>query len=248
MELIVIAAGRGSRFTKAGIYQPKPLVIFNGKPLFWWATESALSGGDFSKIHFAILREHVNSHNIGKEILAFYPHASLHIVEEITSGAAETAALVAAKLTPSIPVAFVDCDLAFSFVKKESFLPLLQHEYCASLCLFNSNNPAFSYAIFNSKNEISGTVEKRVASDWAICGLYAFESAGLYLRHYLEYQNSCTYKELFLSGIINNIVKAGGKILPIFLSEHLSLGTPSDIKEALNDPNHNSIHWQRKQT
>lgn len=248
MELIVIAAGRGSRFTKAGIYQPKPLVIFEGKPLFWWATESALSGGDFSHIHFAILREHVTSHDIDKEILAFYPHASIHIVEEITSGAAETAALVSAKLTPSTPVAFLDCDLAFSFAKKDSFLPLLQHDYCASLCLFTSNNPAFSYAIFNSNNEISGTVEKKVASDWAICGLYAFESAGFYLRHYLEYQKNCTYKELFLSGVINNIVKADGLILPIFLSEHLSLGTPSDIKEALREPKHNSPHWQYKQT
>jgi dTDP-glucose pyrophosphorylase len=246
MELIVIAAGKGSRFTKAGIYQPKPLVLFEGKPLFWWATESAISGGDFSQIHFAILREHINFYDIDKEILAFYPHALLHIIEEITSGAAETAALVSARLAPSIPVAFVDCDLAFSYAKEGSFIPLLKHEYCASLCLFNSDNPAFSYAIFNSKNEISGTVEKMVASDWAICGIYAFKSADFYLQHYLEYQKNCTYNELFLSGVINNIVKEGGLILPIFLSEHLSLGTPSDIKEAMKDPKHNLPYWQFK--
>lgn len=248
MELIVIAAGRGSRFTKAGIYQPKPLVIFHGKPLFWWATESALSGGNFSKIHFAVLREHVVSHNISNEILSFYPNATLHIVEEITSGAAETAALVSARLMPSIPVAFVDCDLAFSFENKNSFTPLLQQKYRASLCLFNSNNSAFSYAIFNKKNEISGTVEKKVASNWAICGLYAFESASLYLQYYLEYQKNCPYNELFLSGVINSIVKSGGLILPIFLSEHLSLGTPSDIKEAMKVPKKNLPHWLPRQS
>lgn len=233
MELIVIAAGRGSRFTKAGIYTPKPLVLFNEKPLFWWAAESALSSGDFSSIHFAILREHMDTYRIDKEIQFFYPKARIHIIEQVTSGAAETAAIIASKVSPLVPVAFVDCDIAFAFSKSHAFSPLLTEGYSASLCLFKSNNPAFSYALFNSKNEIISTIEKEVKSDWAICGLYAFRSAGIYLNHFLEYRNTCNYDELFISGIINNIADCGEKILPIFLSDHLSLGTPEDIQNAL---------------
>ena len=229
MELIVIAAGRGSRFTKAGIYQPKPLVHFHKKPLFWWATESALSSNNFSKIHFAILREHINSHSIDKEILAFYPDASLHIIEQVTSGAAETAALVASQLEASLPIAFVDCDLAFAFNSSLAFSPLSAPENSAAICLFRSDNPTFSYALFNNKEEIAGTIEKVVSSDWAICGLYGFHSAQLYLKYYSEYQKNCSYNELFLSGIVNAIAVDKGKVIPIFLSEHLSLGTPDDI-------------------
>ena len=208
-----MAAGKGSRFVKAGISQPKPLVLFQKKPLFWWATESALSSGEFTKIHFAILRDHIKSHNIDQAILSIYPDASIHVIEEVTSGAAETAAIVAMKLQPSSPVAFVDCDLAFSISSANNFHRLIDGDYSAALCIFQSNNPAYSYAIINEKEEILGTVEKKVASNWAICGLYAFKSAMLYLQHYDKYKNTCDYNELFLSGIINNIVSRNEKIL-----------------------------------
>lgn len=248
MELIVIAAGKGSRFTGAGIFQPKPLVLFHEKPLFWWATESALSSCEFTKIHFAILREHINSHNIDQAIMTAYPHASLHVIEKVTSGAAETAALVAIKLKPSSPIAFVDCDLAFSFSNTNSFDPLIEGDYSAALCLFESNNPAFSYAIFDEEEEISGTIEKRAVSNWAIGGLYAFKSANLYLQYYREYIENCKYDELFLSGIINCIANSNEKILPVFLSEHLSLGTPSDIENAMKLSNENLPPWVTKKS
>jgi dTDP-glucose pyrophosphorylase len=249
MELIVIAAGKGSRFKKAGIFQPKPLVLFHKKPLFWWATESALASGEFNKIHFAVLREHINSYNIDQVIINAYPNASLHIIESVTSGAAETAALIAMKLDSSSPVAFVDCDLAFSVGNRNSFKSLNEGKgYSAALFLFESNNPAFSYAIFNSENEISGTIEKKVASSWAICGIYAFKSAKLYLQYFHEYKKNCNYSELFLSGIVNNIAKSGEKIAPVFLSSHLSLGTPADIQSALKLPNENLPHWVTNRT
>lgn len=246
MELIVIAAGKGSRFSKAGLTQPKPLVLFREKPLFWWATESALSTGEFTKIHFAVLEDHVKSHNIDKAILSTYPHASIHVIEKVTSGAAETAAIVAMKLHSSSVIAFVDCDLAFSFSSTSSFHPLIQGDYSAALCIFQSSNPAFSYAIFSEEGKILGTIEKKVVSDWAICGLYAFKSAKLYLRHYREYQKNCDYDELFLSGIINNIINKNEKILPVFLSNHLSLGTPSDIQKAKKLSNENLPTWVGK--
>lgn len=248
MELIVIAAGKGSRFSKAGVFQPKPLVLFREKPLFWWATESALSSGEFTKIHFAVLRDHVKSHNIDQAILSTYPHASIHIIEKVTSGAAETAAIIAMKLQQSSPVAFVDCDLAFSFSSANSFHPLIKDNYSAALCIFQSNNPAFSYAIFNEQDEISGTIEKKAVSNWAICGVYAFKSAELYLRYYDEYQKNCGYDELFLSGIINNIINKNNKILPVFLSSHISLGTPSDIQNATKISNENLPSWIDKRS
>jgi dTDP-glucose pyrophosphorylase len=246
MELVVLAAGMGSRFTNAGIFQPKPLVPLDKKPLFWWATESALSTGEFTKVHFAILRDHISSHNIDKEILAIYPEASLHIIEKITSGAAETAAMVAINLKTSSPIAFVDCDVAFSFPNRHNFSQLLDQDFSAALCLFQSNNPDYSYAIFNDQNEITGTIEKTVVSNWAICGLYAFKTTTLYLQNYFEYKKKCTYSELFLSGVINCIVKKNKKILPIFLSEHLSLGTPSDLQNAVTLSNRFISSWNTK--
>ncbi|MDP9412820.1 MAG: hypothetical protein M3Q08_01745 [Pseudomonadota bacterium] len=39
LAMVMPMAGRGSRFAREGILQPKPLVDLGGKPFFWWATD-----------------------------------------------------------------------------------------------------------------------------------------------------------------------------------------------------------------
>lgn len=234
MELVVIAAGNGSRFTKAGIQLPKPLVQYREKPLFWWATQSALSSNNFSRIHFAILRKHVVAEELDKKIKNLYPNAVLHIIDEITSGAAETAAIIANKLPINTPLAFVDCDVAFSFANKQPFDFLIASNSIAALCVFDSNNPEFSYVLYNEENEICGTIEKSVRSKSAICGLYGFKSAQIFLKNYIEYKKNCPYNELFLSGVFNILLAKKEKVCLIELSNHISLGTPSDLINARN--------------
>lgn len=232
MELIVIAAGRGSRFLKSGISHPKPLVEFLNKPLFWWAAESAQSTGEFSRIHFAILAEHVKQYSIDKKILEIYPEAILHIIDSVTAGAAATAAQIAEKIAPKMALAFVDCDVAFSFALPRNFDLVLNGDASSALCIFESTNPAYSYAQFNQNFEITSTVEKNVVSNWAICGLYAFKSAAFFLELYSSYIKNCPYQEFFISGMFNEIRDPDKLILPIKLNTHVSLGTPEDIQEA----------------
>jgi NDP-sugar pyrophosphorylase family protein len=243
MDLIVIAAGRGSRFSDVGVDQPKPLVKFKNKPLFWWAAESALSSREFSRVHFVILREHVLSHSIDRVVLSYYPQAKIHVIEAVTAGAAATAAIACEKLDTKTPVAFCDCDVAFAFQSSSNFDLIIQQESSAALCVFQSSDPAYSYAVFNNDKKIYQTVEKEVASDWAICGLYVFKSATFYLDNYHKYIQSCKYEELFMSGVFNEISTSGLSILPIKLSAHLPLGTPGDIEAATKNCTESILSW-----
>jgi dTDP-glucose pyrophosphorylase len=232
MELIVTAAGEGSRFTKAGINVPKPLIEYRGKPLFWWSAMSALSSGAFTSIKFVVLKDHIEKYSIDKSIRSYFPAAEIQILAEVTSGAAETAAIGCEGLSDLSPVAFLDCDLAFLFEHEEPFSELLKSDFSAGLCVFKSDNPSYSYAIFNLEDSIIGTIEKEVVSPFAIAGLYLFKSASDFLQVYREYKNNCNYSELFMSGVYNLLVLKNKKICKVDLSSHLSLGTPEELSLA----------------
>jgi len=232
MNLVVIAAGRGSRFLKSGIIEPKPLVIFNGKPLFWWAAKSAMSDGSFDSLHFAVLVDHVLKFEIDKVITEFFPNAIIHIIDRVTSGAAETASIVAKCINGNSPVAFLDCDLTFEFEDCNNFLPLFNGYFSAAICVFESSDPAYSYVKYNEANELIGTIEKEVVSNHAIAGLYAFETANVFLDYYYKYASNCPYKELYMSGILNEMIRSNQNIQTIPIKSHLSLGTPAELEMA----------------
>lgn len=238
------AAGRGSRFRKAGVFEPKPLVSFRGMPLFWWAAQSAISSGIFEKIHFAVLREHIDSHSIDRVIHRYYPSAQVHVIDSVTSGAAETAAIVAHKVSDNSGIGFVDCDLAFSFESVTPFTALTEGVAKAALCVFPSSSPAYSYVKFDKRGSVVGTVEKKVISNRAIAGLYVWRTAGEFLENYLGYKEYCEYSELFMSGVFNRLIAAGQVVVAVSLACHVSLGTPAEVKGALA-PNIKLPNWYR---
>ncbi|QWD78297.1 sugar phosphate nucleotidyltransferase [Polynucleobacter sp. MWH-Svant-W18] len=236
MNLVIMAAGRGSRFLHRGIYTPKPMVKFLGKPLFWWATQSALTGASFASLHFAVLREHVISHAIDKAILACYPSANIKVIDSLTNGAACSAAQVVQSFKNiNSPVAFVDCDLAFSFLKFQPLSSSLIKNCAANLCVFESVNPAYSYIKLDGSGNITGTVEKKVVSRYAIAGLYFFSSIRCFLDSYNSYCSQSHYPELYMSGVFNEILARGGLVERIPLLTHVSLGTPEELLIAENN-------------
>jgi hypothetical protein len=245
MELVVIAAGAATRFIQSGIVQPKPLILYRDKPLFWWSAMSAVPSGVFSTLHFVVLREHIDKFSIDREILTYFKQAKIHVIENITRGAAETAAIVSDKLPKDASVAFLDCDLAFSFSDFSPFERLLNQDFQASLCTFNSINPAYSYVKFDKFGNVSGTLEKKVVSKFAIAGLYAFKSVEFFLDHFRLYKERCEYSEFFMSGVFNDVIDNGYKINTIFLSYHLSLGTPEELVIA-NMPTIKLPNWYEK--
>lgn len=245
MDLVILAAGRGSRFKKEGIIQPKPLVDYLGYPLFWWATRSAFSGGHINNLHYIVLQEHADDYFIDKKIHSFFPEAKVHFLQNVTAGAAETAAIVSDKLPKDVSVAFLDCDLAFSFADFSPFESLFDDDFQASLCIFNSSNPAYSYVKFDEFGNVYGTVEKKVVSKFAIAGLYLFKSVAFFLEHFQLYKERCEYSEFFMSGLFNAVIDNGYKINRIMLSYHLSLGTPEELVIA-NMPSIKLPNWYEK--
>ena len=230
VALVTPMAGRGVRFHRSGVQTPKPLVDLYGRPFFWWSTESVLRSTAVRELVFVVLDDHVERFRLDSVIRDFYPSAHIVSLTEPTSGAAESAAIGVAAIQTTGPVAVNDCDHAFRAVDLQTVVEALTGPVEGALLGFRADAPAYSYIRFDDERRVAGTVEKQVVSDLAIAGCYLFANASTFRDRYAAYRRACSYDELFVSGIYNEIVDAGGDVLVHELADHVSFGTPEEYR------------------
>ncbi len=236
LHLIMPMGGGGTRFVNKGFNLPKPLIILQGKPFFYWAVQSVNEFVDVADITFVVLQEHVDRFEIDKRVWEYYPSAKICIIPHVLNGAVLTCLEGIKAVDDDMPILFNDCDHAFicknfyNFCQRSNFSTV-----DGALLTFESNNPDFSYVKFNDAGEVVGTVEKIVASSEAICGAYYFRNRKVFLDAAEVYLNKCAYKEFFVSGVYNEMSEKGEIIITFPLDEHISFGTPEEYAAAIND-------------
>jgi dTDP-glucose pyrophosphorylase len=235
VALVTPMAGRGLRFQRSGVQTPKPLVDLHGRPFFWWSTESVVRSIAVRELVFVVLADHVEQFRIDSIIRELYPAARIVSLPEATSGAAETAAIGVAALESSGPVAVNDCDHAFRAVGLQKVVDAMTGPVEGALLGFRADIPAYSYVRLDDDRRVVGTVEKQVVSDLAIAGCYLFADAATFRDRYAAYRRACSYDELFVSGIYNEIIEAGGDVLVHELEYHVSFGTPDEYRRVRKD-------------
>lgn len=221
--LVMPIAGLGSRFAEGGATLPKPLQNLWGRPFFWWAAESARRVFAPVELMFVVLREHVEHFAMCERIRAEYPIARFAVIDQVTSGAAETARIGVEQLHHDGPLIINDTDHAFvcdGAAARPSGNALLT---------FKADDPAYSYVKLGDAGQVVGTVEKQVVGSDAIAGAYLFASARDYIDAYDRYQNTCPYDETFVSGLYDCLITAGKPVSHYRLQEHLSFGTPGEL-------------------
>ncbi len=228
LNLIMPMAGRGSRFAKQGIREPKPLVNLGGKPFFWWAVESVRRAAPINEMVFVILQEHVAEWSLDSCISGFYPSARIVVIPDVTSGSAETAAIGIAALSSRGPLVINDCDHAFVVTGLDTAAAQLARSTAGILMTFRSSSPNYSFVQLAPDGAVTGTVEKKVVSDFAIAGCYLFSSPSLFNEQYARYVRNCPYPELFISGIYNQLLEDQLPVAKLVLEEHFAFGTPEE--------------------
>ncbi len=231
VSLVVPMAGRGSRFAREGMLEPKPLVELGGRPFFWWATESVRREVEPAQMVFVVLEEHIAEWSIDDRIHAFYPDAEVFAIPEVTAGSAETADIGVARLKTTGPVIINDCDHAFVAHGLRGAIAGLEQTFAGTLMTFRSESPNYSFVTLRPDGSVLGTVEKQVASPFAIAGCYLFQSPQLYREQYADYVKNCPYNELYISGIYNQLVSGNFKVDKMVLDEHFAFGTPEEYAD-----------------
>jgi hypothetical protein len=83
---------------------------------------------------------------------------------------------------------------------------------------------------FDDAGRVTGTAEKQVVSNFAIAGCYLFADVQTFADGLAAYRSTCSYDELFISGIYNSIVHAGGEVAFHELDQHVAFGTPEEYR------------------
>jgi len=235
-HLIQPMGGGGTRFLTSEI-MPKPLININNKPFFYWATKSLCDNEFLKDITYVVLEEHIQKNNIDKEILKFFPNADIISLPKILNGAVLTCMEGVKNINDDLPIIFNDCDHAFKCIELFNFLENFDPNIYGGLMTFKSNEAKFSYIKYDENSNIIGTVEKEVVSNDAICGAYYFKNKDVFLKYANLYLKTCSYKEFFMSGVYNELCKAGHKITKFETDLHLSFGTPEEYNEIKNSKN-----------
>ncbi len=236
LHLIMPMGGGGTRFGNKGFNVPKPWIMLQEHPFFYWATQSIIHFVDVLDITFVVLQEHIDKFEIAKRMLEYYPEARIKVIPHVLDGAVLTCMNGIADIEDDYPVLFNDCDHAFVC---NSF-----YKYCergdfsdldGALLTFKSDNPAYSYVIFDNAGNVIGTVEKKVVSDEAICGAYYFKNAFVFKEASERYLKNCSYSEFFVSGVYNELAKDNSRIATFTIDEHITFGTPDEYDAAVSD-------------
>ena len=244
LSLIVPMAGRGSRFAKQGVRQPKPFVPLNGKPFFWWAVESVRRAVQVKEMIFVILDEHVEDWDLDRCIYRLYPEAQVVAIPEVTAGSAETAAFGVAALRSGRPIIINDCDHAFIAAGLDGAIDRLESQNDATLLTFRSTSPNYSYVELDASGVVTATKEKQVVSDFAIAGCYLFQSPQLFLNQYRQYSDDCPYPELFISGIYNQLLAQHRSVDMLVLERHFAFGTPEEYENVRGPMDQQLSGWR----
>lgn len=247
LHLIMPMAGRGSRFFENGFVSPKPLIEINGRPFFYWATQSVVKYVDGVDLSFVVLQEHVRDFGIDREIFKYYPSARIVALPEVTQGAAITALRGAENLPDGEPLLFNDCDHLFLCSAFNAFCRT--GRFAAgpdgALLTFESDSPAYSYLQYGENGRVCHTVEKQVVSRDAICGAYYFKNKKIYADACAEYLRRCDYQEFFISGIYNILAAHGADVRGFATDLHLPFGTPAEYRDAERGENRRSFEMLR---
>jgi len=232
-HLIMPMGGAGSRFYKNGYMQPKPLIDINGKPFFYWATLSIKKFIDISDLTFVILQQHIDEFKLDSIIREYFPYARICVIPEVLPGPVFTALKGITNISDREPIIFNDCDHMFRCSSLNEKLANGEFNEDGALLTFESNEPHFSYVQYDG-DIITGTVEKNVVSNHAICGAYVFKSAELFKQMASDYVKDCPYSECFMSGIYNVMCQKGLIIKDYILDYHVEYGTPKEYEKAKN--------------
>ena len=230
MNIVIPMAGLGSRFARAGVNEPKPLIEVLGKTLIEHSVDSFNVEGRF----IFITREFDNpEYNVQLSALLkqLRPESIEICVKTVTSGATETALLAREYLDNSDPMVIYNCDQLINWDAQDFLKWLEQKQPDAALVLYNSIDPKNSFAEITA-GHITKLVEKQAISNHALIGFHYWargadfvSSADLLIDKFREEGKP----ECYVSETFNYLDNA--KILPYHIADHVyvPLGTPEDV-------------------
>lgn len=241
MQVIIPAAGKGSRFSAKGYEVPKPFIRIKGESMLYRVIASLPRTWEVTVI---AREEHVLHY---RELFDDHPdlRERTHVIALMhdTRGAAETilqGLLSGGTIYSHQEVMVVNCDNLVSVDLDKDFRRHLFGGQHGILTMKMVNDPKWSYVQYSHKdaakgvNQVSRVAEKQAISDQATCGFYFFSSVssllwGLSRMIDLDDRHN---GEFYLAPVYNHLIERGDvvRLVEIPTAKFHGVGTPEDLK------------------
>lgn len=227
-------AGHGSRFTKAGYVDPKPLIPVLGKPMIELVIENLKPSCEHRFI-FICQAEHL--HNYPLRSLLEIKAQGCHIIEvgAVTEGAACTVLLAKPYIDNVDQLMIANCD-QYIDVDINQYLGGLTPNVDGLIMTMKETSNKWSYIELDSQSKITRVVEKEVVSEEATVGIYNYQRGADFVNaaERMIEKNFRVNNEFYVAPAYNEMILAGKNITYINIGTlgagmH-GLGTPEDLE------------------
>lgn len=242
MNVLLTAAGAGSRFRDAGVAVPKPLIRVQGRELLLHTLASfAFAPGD--RLLLAVQRAHGVRERLGPTLQRTYPALKLDWLEldQLLPGQLATAVAAVERCwadQPALlaaPLLIHNCDTGFRWPAQAASGRQLQAEGAyGSMAVFEAEGEHWSFGRPDPADPLLALeiAEKRRISNLASIGLYGFRSTARFLadgRHWLEHGTPMN-GEHYVAPLLNGALQRGERVLLPRINGVRLYGTPPELQ------------------
>jgi dTDP-glucose pyrophosphorylase len=231
MNILIPAAGRGSRFLGSKYTVPKPQIIVDGEPMIITAAKKLGFRGRF----IFILQEHENRDITAAAIYASFPFCNIAVIDFYTDGAAETSLIAKDLIDTEEELVIANCDQIMDWNYWNSDIALRQlRKYDAGVVTVESNDPKHSYARI-SDNTVYEIQEKVVISDHALTGIHYWKQGSDFVRTATKMLNEnarSNNSEFYIGPTYNYLINENKKVGAYQIDKKAIhfIGTPEDLE------------------
>ena len=228
-NILIPAAGLGSRFQKRGFKLQKPLIELENKTLI----EHAVSSLDIEGNYIFVIRKLDNNINI--ELITalrnIQPECKIIEIDYVTEGSASTCYLAKEFIDNDDELIISNCDQILKWDSKK-FLEYSSNYDC-SVLTYKSNEDKNSFIKTDENNKGIEIREKEVISDNALVGVHYFKKGSDFIKSYEHiFNNNIKFKnEYYVSTVCNHLINEGKEVVNYPFQEkelYYSTGTPED--------------------
>ena len=232
INIVIPAAGKGSRFSKNGWTAPKPFIELNGKPILQHVINNLAT--ENSNITIILQEEHTkNYQNFFNSEIA----NTINIVniDYITSGTAMTVMQAKKSIDKNVPLVIANSDQIIDFDIKNFIQDAITRNLDGSILVFRDKdrNPKWSFAKLDSEGFVERVAEKDPISEFATVGIYFFKNGSQFIDGVIEMvkRDDRVNNEFYTCPVYNYLISKNKKIgiFEIKASEMHGLGTPQDF-------------------
>jgi NDP-sugar pyrophosphorylase family protein len=236
IQVVIPAAGEGSRFARLGYQKPKPFIDVSGIPMVCRVVQNVSPAK--SCIHILLRAEHVRQE---PEIVAMLKRQShsIHEITKLTEGAVCTILLARKVFDNDFPLLIANSDQLVDFSCDDFVQDCRRRGLDGSIVVFEdaAMNPKWSFARTGEDDLVVEVAEKRPISRLATSGIYLFARGSDFVRAAVDMiaANDRINGEFYTCPVYNYLIKNGARIgvYHVQAGAMHGLGTPEDLNAYL---------------